>query len=135
MNRFVKVPMLAFLALLVFAPLASARPTVGHRGDFERGGFGYGPGWYQSGWEWYGPELGWYEPYGDMSGKVRIDTAAKDTQILVDGGYAGTVKHIKSFWLKPGAHDIELRHPDGQSFYQEHISVIVGKTIDIRPTV
>jgi hypothetical protein len=68
-----------------------------------------------------------------VAGKVKIDTKAKDTEVFVDGGYAGTVKDLKTFWLKTGTHDIELRHPNGQSFYQQHLDVIGGKTIDIKP--
>ena len=106
-----------------------------------RGGFGYG--WYGPGWGWYGPGWGWgwYGPYGygygydyqPNSGKVKIDTKAKDTEVFVDGGYAGTVKQLKTFRLKAGAHDIELRHPNGESFYQQHLNVIAGETIDIKP--
>ena len=81
--------------------------------------------------------MGWYEPYGYVSsetaGKVKIDTKAKDAEVYVDGGYAGRVKQLGTFQLKAGEHDIELRDPNGQSFYQEHINVIVGKTIELKP--
>ena len=67
------------------------------------------------------------------AGKVKIDTKEKDTQVFVDGGYAGTVKQLGTFRLKAGTHDIELRHPNGQSFYKEHIDVLQGNTTDIKP--
>ncbi len=81
--------------------------------------------------------LGWYEPYGYVpsanAGKVKIETKAKESQVYVDGGYAGTVKQLGTFPLKTGAHDIELRHPDGQSFFQDRVTVIAGKTAEINP--
>ena len=149
MSRYTKIASLALLALLGFAPFASARPPAvafrGHFGPrFYRPGivvgprFVYGPGWYYPGWYgagFYG--LGWYEPYGyvasDTAGKIKIDTKAKDAEVYVDGGYAGTVKQLGTFPLKAGTHDIELRDPNGQSFYQEHIDVIAGKTIKLAP--
>ena len=67
------------------------------------------------------------------AGKVKVDTKAKDAEVYVDGGYAGRVKDLGTFPLKAGAHDIELRDPNGQSFYQQHIDVIAGKTINIKP--
>lgn len=141
MTRHLKIVGLALAVLLVFVPLASARPPgFGFGGHFGYGpGFyyGYAPGWYGPGyypWGWYGP--GWYEPYGyvpnSVAGKVKIDTKAKDSEVYVDDGYAGTVKQLGTFPLKAGTHDITLRHPDGQSFYQQHIDVIAGKTIDIK---
>jgi hypothetical protein len=158
MTRYSKIAGLAILAVLISAPLASAQRHGGFRGghgEFRggfRGGFGYGGGyyggWYGPGWGWYGPGWGWgwygpgwYGPYGyaygydqhSDSGKVKIDTKAKDTEVFVDGGYAGTVKQLKTFRLKAGEHDIELRHPTGESFYQQHINVIEGKTIHIKP--
>ena len=147
MNRYSKVAGLALLALLAFAPLASARPPgFGFRGGlgprFYGRGLAFGPSFYYGyyGAGWFGPGsygLGWYEPYGyvpdAVAGKVKIDTKAKSATVYVDGGYAGTVKELGTFPLKAGTHDIELRDPNGQSFYQEHIDVIAGKTIDIRP--
>ena len=120
--------------------MASARPPgFGFRGGFYGRGFAYGPSFYW-GPGWYGPGyygLGWYEPYGYVpratAGKVKVDTKAKDAEVYVDGGYAGRVKDLGTFPLKAGAHDIELRDPNGQSFYQQHIDVIAGKTINIKP--
>jgi hypothetical protein len=59
----------------------------------------------------------------------------KDAAVYVDGGYAGTVGKLKTFTLRPGTHDVELRDPSGHSFYQERIEVIAGKTIKISPDV
>jgi len=55
----------------------------------------------------------------------------KDASVYVDGGYAGTVGQLKTFQLKPGSHDVELRNHNGNSFYQEHIEVVAGKTLKL----
>jgi hypothetical protein len=131
MIRYLKFATFALFALLLLAPFASARPPGfgGHVG----GAVFIGPGFYGPGW--YG--LGWYEPYGyipaNAAGKVKIDTKAKDAEVYVDGGFAGTVKQLGTFPLKAGAHDVELRHPNGESFYQQHVEVIAGKTIHVKP--
>lgn len=143
MKRNLKIAGLALLSVLFLAPFASAQ-RLAFRGGFGFGprvfvgpSFYYGPGWYAG---WYGPGvygLGWYEPYGfvpsNAAGKVKIETKAKDAQVYVDGGYAGTVKQLGTFPLKSGTHNIELRDPNGQSFYQEQVSVIPGKTVDLKP--
>jgi hypothetical protein len=146
MKRYWKFAGVALLALATIAPAASAQARF--RGGFRFGGprvrvygpsfyagprFFYGPGWYGPGY--YG--LGWYEPYGYVAapdaGKIKFDTKMKDAQIFVDGAYAGTVGQLGTFPLKAGAHDLELRAPDGQSsVYTEHINVIAGKTLKIK---
>jgi hypothetical protein len=134
MNRFAKVLMTGVLAAAAFAPIASARPPV----VVIRGGFYGGPVFYGPGFGWYGPA--WYGPYGyygyvsaPNSGSVKIDTKDKNASVFVDGAFAGTVGDLKTFHLKTGDHNIELRGPDGNSFYQEHIDIIAGKTIKLTP--
>lgn len=145
------VAALSILALVLFAPHASAQRGGfggGHfGGGFYGGGF-YGPGFYSGfgpGWGWYGPGygygydgLGWYEPYGyvaaNAAGRVKIDTKAKDSLVYVDGGFAGTVKQLGTFPLKAGTHDVDLRLRNGQSFYKQTVDVIAGKTVDIKPS-
>jgi len=137
------VAAVAVLSLLLFAPLASARPPGGfafHGGVGFYGPsfyYGYGPGWYGPGYGWGYEGLGWYEPYGyipgNAAGRVKIDTKAKDSQVYVDGGYAGTVKQLGTFPLKSGTHEVELRQPNGQTFYKQSVNVIAGKTVDIKP--
>jgi hypothetical protein len=122
MSRYLKISAIALLALVCIVPVASARPRVFVGGYF-------GPGF-------YGP--GWYSPYGyaggPVTGSVKIDTRMKDASVYVDGGFAGTVGELKTFHLRPGSHDIELRNHDGQSFYQERVDVLAGKTIKLTPT-
>ena len=61
-------------------------------------------------------------------GKVKIETKMKDAGVYVDGGYAGTVGQLKTFPLRPGTHNIELREPSGQTIFQEKVDVLAGKT-------
>jgi hypothetical protein len=131
MSRFAKVLMTGILGLAIMAPIASARPPVVVFG----GGF-YGPAYYGPAYGWYGPGWG---PYGYYTpapavGSVKVDTKAKDSAVYVDNGYAGTVAQLKTFHLRPGAHDIELRTPNGQTFYQEHVTIVAGKTLTIHPS-
>lgn len=83
-----------------------------------------------------------YPPYGrarvrypkpprDKTGKVKLETKAKDASVYVDGAYAGIAKKLRSFPLKPGKHDIELRDNAGHT-YSERVHVIRGKTVTIR---
>ena len=134
MKRIVMASAVALLALLSFAPVASARVRV-----FVGGGYGYyyGPRYYG----WYGP--GWYGPYGPYygpyaysnTGDVKIETHVKGDSIYVDGGYAGITGKLKKFPLRPGTHNIEIRDRDGRAYYQERVEVIRGRTTEIRPEV
>jgi hypothetical protein len=130
MTRYLKFAMLALLALVCIVPVASARPRVFVGGYFGPGY--YGPAWY--GPSWYGP--GWYGAYGPYgyvpnTGSVKFETKMKDASVYVDGGYAGTVGELKTFHLRPGDHNLELRSRDGQAIYQERVNVIAGKTLKI----
>lgn len=143
MRRFLKVPLIAILALagfLVFTP-PTASAQGWHGGRVIVAGRFYGGGWYGPGWGWYGP--GWYGPawYGQWgwgpgyympnAGKVKIVTPDKNASVYIDGGYAGPVAKLKKFSLRPGNHEIALRDSSGHTFYQERIQVIPGKTIEI----
>ena len=127
MSRYLKLSMIALLALVCIVPLASAHPRM------IVGGY-YGPAYYY-GPAWYGP--GWGAPYGydrgPVTGGVKFDTKMKDAAVYVDGGYAGTVGKLKTFQLRPGTYNIELRDHDGHSLYQERIEVIAGKTLKLVP--
>jgi hypothetical protein len=99
---------------------------------FVRGYFGpawYGPAYYG----WYGPA--YVAPFaafpGPDAGKVKFDTKMKDAGVYVDGGFAGTVKQLGTFSLRPGTHNIELRDPAGQTIFQEKVDVLAGKTIKL----
>jgi hypothetical protein len=135
MSRFAKLILTGFLAVAAMAPVASAQ-RVFFGGGF-RGGF-YGPAFYGPGYGWYGPGPYW-GPYGygyrpsQPTGSIKFETKMKDASVYVDGGYAGTVDQLKTFKLHPGNHDVELRSPDGHTFYQEKLNVVAGKTLKITP--
>jgi len=127
MTRYLKHIAFALLGFAILVPAASARPVV-----FVRGYFGpawYGPAYYG----WYGPT--YVAPYAvytaPNTGKVKFDTKMKDSSVYVDGGFAGTVKQLGTFSLRPGTHNIELRDPAGQTFLQEKVDILAGKTIKL----
>ena len=129
MTRFAKLFLASAISLAGIAPIAAARPPV----VIVRGAIG--PRFYGPAYGWYGPA--WVGPYDyapvPRMGSVKIDTKMKDAAVFIDGGFSGTVRQLKTFSLRPGSHDLELRAPDGRTFYQERIEVIPGKTLKIRP--
>jgi hypothetical protein len=140
MSRIAKVlpiALVALLAVLALAPTASAQRVVIVRGGFY-GGF-YGPHFF--GYLGPGPWVWgyWGMPYGfgyisrPNSGDVKIETKMKDAKVYLDGGFIGKTDKVKRFALKAGQHDIELRDSSGKPFYQEHIEVLPGRTVEIEP--
>src|SRR5258707_13886672 len=95
MSRYLKLSMLALLAIVCIVPVASARPFV------VVGGY-YGPGYYY-GPAWYGP--GWGAPYGyyrgPVTGGVKFVTKMKNASVFVAGGDAGTERKMKTVQLPP----------------------------------
>jgi len=126
MTRYWKYSAMILLALAIFVPAASARPGI------IIGGY-FGPGYWGPGYGWYGPA--YYGPYAAVpapyAGKIKFDTKMKDASVYVDGGFAGTVRQLGTFPLRPGDHNIELRNPSGQTIFQEHVDVLAGKTIKL----
>lgn len=127
MTRYLRYSAMVLLALAAVVPAASAHPRI-----FIGGYFGpafYGPAYYG----WYGPV--YVAPYAAVPdpyvGKVKFDTKMKDAGVYVDGGYAGTVRQLGTFPLRPGTHNIELRDPSGHTIFQERVDVLVGKTIKL----
>jgi PEGA domain len=143
MKRILMASAVPLLAVLSFAPAASARGRIFvgvGTGFYAPGYYGwYGPAWY--GPAWYGP--GWYGPYArpyyygrysrENTGNVKISTHVKGGSIFVDGGYAGVTGKLKKFPLRPGSHTIELRDHTGHTFYHERVEVIRGRTVEIKP--
>jgi hypothetical protein len=128
MKRYWKYSAMILLALAIFVPAASARPRI-FIGGYFGGPYFYGPAYYG----WYGP--GYYGPYAaeaaPYAGKIKFDTKMKDASVYVDGGYAGTVRQLGTFPLRPGSHNLELRDPSGQTIFQERVDVLAGKTIKL----
>ncbi len=143
MSWFSKTLGIALFGTVLAAPSASAqvivaaRPlapqvVVGPRVYVRPYGY-WGPGWgaYYWGPGYWGP--GYYGYGYPQTGEVKIDTHLKDTAVYVDGGYVGPVGKFKKFWLAPGKHDVELRDLSGHSIYNQHIEVILNKTVELRP--
>jgi hypothetical protein len=43
----------------------------------------------------------------------------------------GPVAKAKKFQLQPGAHDLELRDPNGRTLFDERVQVIRGRTTEV----
>jgi hypothetical protein len=135
MPRLLKVSLVAVIAL---AFLLVVMPTPASARVFVRGGIGWGGGWgWGPGWGmgWYGPGYGYWGPYGyyygPPHGTVNITTHDKAAAVFIDGGYAGTVAEIHKFALRPGAHDLALRDPNGTTIYNQRVEVLRNKTTKI----
>jgi hypothetical protein len=91
----------------------------------------FGIGWDPYWWGWYpGTGIGYYSTA--HSGEIKLQTDQKTAAVYINGGYAGTVKELKKFHLRPGAYDLEIRTSDGRVF-QDHFYVLAGKTLKITP--
>lgn len=65
-------------------------------------------------------------------GSVKIDTKVKETQVFINGHFAGTSGQLKTMNLRPGTYSFELREPGGGTFDQK-VFVIAGKSLKLRP--
>ena len=121
--------MLKRVLLVCVAGLVLTAPLLAYPRHFVVVSPGLGWGWYDPFWGPYPYAYGYPEP---ATGQVKFDTKAKDTQVFIDGAYAGTVGKLKKLNLRPGAYNIELRAPN-QPKYAERIYVIAGKTLHLNP--
>ena len=102
---------------------------------------------------WSGPRVGFYDPYyygpfydfwrpyphyGALArkiGSVRIETKPVETEVYVDGYYAGVVDSYDGFFqrlhLPPGEHEISLRH-EGYRGFEERFYLTIGSTYHIK---
>jgi hypothetical protein len=128
MKHYLRVSLISMIALAV---MLAVTPTPAAARVFIGGGVGWGPGWYGPGW--YGPGwgAGYYPGWGPPHGTVKIDTHDKADAVFIDGGYAGTVADMHKFDLRPGAHDLAVRAPNGQELYNQRVEVLRGKTTKI----
>ena len=99
----------------------------GYRGYY--GGYrgSYGASYYQ--WPPY------YGGFYDLSGSARLQVTPRETEVFIDGYYAGTVDDFDGFLqrlrLEPGEHEVELYLPGHRSFSQR-IYLQPGRTFNIR---
>lgn len=82
-------------------------------------------------WGYYPPFYpdGYFGP-GNAKGELKLTGAPKDASVYVNGAYAGTVAHLKSFWLEPGAYDLAVTTADGRRF-QQRVYMLTGKTLKL----
>jgi hypothetical protein len=90
---------------------------------------------------WYSPYGQWYPPYGgygygyDLSASMRLQVSPRETEVFVDGYYAGTVDDFDGVFqrlrLEPGDHDIVL-YLAGHRRYEQKIYLQPGRTFGLR---
>lgn len=86
---------------------------------------------------WWDPFWGLYPPFpvgsfnqGNDKGELKLSGLPKNASVYVNRSYAGTADHLKSFWLDPGAYDLEVSVPDGRR-YEQRVYILTGKTLHI----
>ena len=91
----------------------------------------YGAVFWDPLWEPFGP---YYYPggltYGDSKGQIELKADQKTAVVYIDGAYAGTAQHLKSFWLDPGAYELSVS-ATGHLPFQQRIYVLTGKTLTV----
>jgi hypothetical protein len=121
-----KTSAIALFGLLTLASAASARPPR----IIIRGGFGY-PVWFGPYW---GPNYIYTYPVPVIyTGELKIKAPMPGASIYVDGGFVGVTDKVKKIPLPAGTHEVQLRDPDGRTFYQESVAIIAGRTTQIQP--
>jgi hypothetical protein len=146
-------------AALVVSPLlttaASAQRRGGARVVAPRGGvvvrayyrplyydpFFYDPFWYP----YYPSRFGWYPPYPgygyaayDNDTSVRVQVEPRETEVFVDGYYAGTVDDFDGIFqrlhLEPGEHEVTL-YLEGHRSVTQKLLLQPRKSFRIRHTM
>jgi hypothetical protein len=83
-----------------------------------------------------------WPPYGfgayDPSGSVRLQVRPKQTEVFVDGYYAGVVDDYDGVFQRlnvdPGDHEVEL-YLEGHRTYRQRVYLQPGRTFNIRHTM
>ena len=121
-----KASAIALFGLLTLASAASARPPR----IIIRGGFGY-PVWFSPYW---GPNYIYTYPVPIIyTGELKIKAPMPGASVYVEGGFVGVTDKVKKIPLPAGTHEVQLRDPDGRTFYQESVAIIAGRTTQIQP--
>ena len=96
-------------------------------------GYFYGPSWGLHPYGPWGPYQYWGGYYRER-GSVRLQVKPEETEVYVDGYYAGVVDSYDGIFqrlsLPPGRHDIELRL-EGYRSIQEQVYLSIGQTYRI----
>jgi hypothetical protein len=89
-------------------------------------------GYYGYGYPYYG---GPYRGYYDLSASMRLEVKPRETQVYVDGYYAGPVDDYDGVFqrlnIQPGEHEIELYLPGHRSLTQS-VYLQPGRTVHIK---
>ena len=130
MKKLIVLSILSVTLMTISMP-ASAAVRFGFGLGYRRPVFVPGPRWV--GPEFWAPPIYYATSVGPArSGELKIDTNAKDASVYINGAYAGTVKTLKTFWLRSGNYDIEIRSTNGGVFDQK-VFVPIDKKIVIEP--
>ena len=127
MHWFTRALMIAVAGALLFTSLAPAASAQRVRGVFFVHPV-YSPFFYGYGYGYPYPYA-----YGPANvGYVQIASHhLKDASLYVDGGYAAKADKAKKFAIRPGTHDIELRDASNRTFFQERVTVLIGKSTKV----
>ncbi len=136
LNRiFIVVVCLLFLATPAFAGIRFGGITVS-------AGYAHysGPGYYAYGYPYfYDPfwsPFPWYAPaYYSVAmnrpmGVLRLTGTDANSEVFIDGGYAGVAKDLKRLDLDPGVYTVEIHPPSGAA-QQRRVYVISNKTVKV----
>jgi hypothetical protein len=144
-----RIPVLALICGAILLASAVAPAPASAQGHVAVGvGFGYyrpyyyrpyfyGP-WYGLGYPGYPAYYGYpypYYGYYDLSGSLRLQVSPRETEVFIDGYFAGTVDDFDGVFqrlnVEPGDHDIELYLP-GHRSVQQKLYLQPGKTAHVR---
>jgi len=119
------------MTLIAGAALALAPMTASAARVFVGGGPFIGPGYYGF---YQGPYWGpGYYAYPNL-GEIKIETKSKEDEVFINGAFAGSTKDSKTFHLRPGTYNVEVRH-GGQPQLSEKVFVAAGKTLHLHPAI
>ena len=96
------------------------------------------------GWGWYYGAPYFYQPfpppyyggyYGGVRGSLRLQVTPRDTEVFIDGHFAGTADDydgtFQRLYVEPGEHTVELFHPQHQTVSQ-NVYVQPDKTFTMK---
>ena len=98
--------------------------------------------WFYDPWLPYGYPYAWYPPYGYGRGyddsSLRLQVEPKETEVFIDGYWAGQVDDFDGFFqrlhLEPGEHDIEL-YLEGHRSVRQKVYLQPNATFRVRHTM
>ena len=90
----------------------------------------YDPFWYGPFGYPFGPTFYTSAPARPM-GEIKLaPSVEKQSEIYINGAFAGLAKDLKHIWLDPGAYDFEMR-AQNQEPVQKRVYVLTNKTLKL----